>query len=359
MPAPLPVRIPLLNPNEVEAALAGLHVREGQSVRAGEVLATLETTKSTGELAAERDGFVIGLRRREGDSLRAGEVLCYLADAPGDPLPEAPSAPAEEALPTGLRISRPALALAQQHGLDLERLPRERFVTEGDVRALLGAVLPEIEVPPGKEGVIVYGGGGHGKSLVELVRLLPAYAVVGVVDDGLPPGAQVLGAPLLGGGSVLAELAGKGVRLAINAVGGIGDLAPRLKVFERLAEAGFTCPAVVHPTAFVEASAQLAQGVQVFPHAYVGSAAQVGFGAIVNTGAIVSHDCALGDFTNISPGAMLAGGVQTGERVLVGMGATVNLGVKIGSGARVGNGATVKADVPAGSVVRAGTIWPA
>ena len=117
----------------------------------------------------------------------------------------------------------------------------------------------------------------------------------------------------------------QGVRLAVNAVGGIGDVAVRIKIFQRIAQAGFACPAVVHPTAFVEASAQLSPGVQVFPHAYVGSDVRVGFGSIINTGAIVSHDCILGDYTNLSPGAILAGAVQVGSGALIGMGATINL----------------------------------
>jgi acetyltransferase EpsM len=213
-------------------------------------------------------------------------------------------------------------------------------------------------VPADPTAIIIYGGGGHGKSLIDLLRALGSYHLAGVVDDGKPAGGDVLGVPLLGGGEVLGELYRSGVRMAVNAVGGIGNLAPRLQVFGRLAEAGFDCPGVVHPAAWVEPSASLAKGVQVFPHAYVGSDAHVGFGCIVNTGAILSHDVVLGDYSNISPGAILAGAVEVGERALIGMGVTINLEVKVGAGARIGNGATIKRDVPAGSVVHAGTIWP-
>jgi sugar O-acyltransferase (sialic acid O-acetyltransferase NeuD family) len=150
----------------------------------------------------------------------------------------------------------------------------------------------------------------------------------------------------------------QGVRLAINAVGGIGDLTIRVQVFQKLARAGFTFPAVLHPTAFVESSSSISAGVQVFPHSYVGSDARIGFGCIINTNAVVSHDCILDDYANISPGALLAGEVRIGNRVLVGMGATINLRVQVGAGARIGNGATVKEDVPEKGIVRAGASWP-
>jgi UDP-3-O-[3-hydroxymyristoyl] glucosamine N-acyltransferase len=131
-----------------------------------------------------------------------------------------------------------------------------------------------------------------------------------------------------------------------------------VRVFSRLLEAGFACPTVVHPAGWVEGSASLAPGSQVFAHAYVGSAAEIGFGVIVNTGAVISHDCRVASYANISPGAILAGGVHVGEGVLIGMGVTVNLNVKVGPGAGLGNSSVIKEDVPAGGVVRAGTVWP-
>jgi hypothetical protein len=130
---------------------------------------------------------------------------------------------------------------------------------------------------------------------------------VGVVDDGLPKGEMVMGLPVLGGEAALPELYSRGVRLAVNAVGGIGDVSVRVKVFQKLAQVGFACPAVAHPSAFIEPSATLSAGVQVFPHAYVGSEARLGYGAIVNTG-IVSHDYVLQGHS-ISPQG-LAGAVQ-------------------------------------------------
>lgn len=381
------VRVPLLNPNEPDALLAGLHVADGQQVQRGDPLCTLETTKSTAEVQAEREGYVAGLRVETGQTVRAGEILLFLADSPDEqPEAEAPQLNPEavQELPQGLRITQTALALARREGVDLFVLPIGPLVTESMVRsrvsprpgegALSDSRSAGIGPHPGsaairgdlarEEGVFdptaifVYGGGGHGKSLIDLLRSLGMFRIVGIVDDGIEKGREIMGLPVLGGAEALSDLLAKGVRLAVNAVGGIGNIGVRVAVFRKLAEAGFTCPALVHPSAWVEPGAELAPGVQVMPHAYVGSEAQVGFGAIVNTGAIVSHDCRLGNFANIAPGAMLAGEVTIGAGALIGMGVTVTLGVTVGAGARIGNGATVKRDVPAGGVVPAGSIWP-
>lgn len=351
----IPVIVPQVNPNELEAQLIELNAVNGTRVHKGQVLAVLETTKSAQDVTAEVDGFILGLTACVGDRLTAGTVLAYLAARPDAPLP---SVDAEEAsAPADLRITKPAKYLALSLGIELGTLPKGQLITEAFIRGLQKpASAPAREYDPNK--LVIFGAGGHGKTLAELVKAMRRYELVGFLDDRTDLPAQILGVPFLGGSGKLSDLLAQGIGQAVNAVGGIGQIAPRLEVFERLRAAGFLFPAVFHPSAVIEPSAELAGGVQVFAQAYVGTDSKAGFGCIINTGAIVSHDCVLGDYVNLSPGAILAGAVTVGERALIGMGVTVNLEVNIGAGARIGNGATVKADVPEGAIVRAGSVWP-
>jgi sugar O-acyltransferase (sialic acid O-acetyltransferase NeuD family) len=363
----IPIKIPLLNPNEPEALLASLAAAEGAELKPGQVLAVIETTKSTGEVEAEASGYLVGLRYTEGETLQAGDVLGYIGDTPNAKDPSLPPwadihiAKAEgQTELTGLRITEPARELALAEALALEDLPQGPLVTRQMVIDLLSQAKPgpKTAIPEDEKRLVIYGAGGHGCSLAAMVRHSEDYEILGFLDDGLPVDTQVDGLIMLGGGEKLAELAQAGICLAVNGVGGVGDLPARLAVYEKLAKAGFHCPSVIHRTAFLEESAVLADGVQVYPFAYIGIRVQVGYGCIINTGAIVSHDCSLAPYVNLSPGATLAGGVTVGEAALIGMRATVNLNVSIGKRARIGNGATVKADVPDGGIVPAGTIWP-
>ena len=362
----IPIKIPLLNPNEPEALLASLAVNEGERVKQGQTIAVIETTKSTGEVVTEQDGFLVGLRFDEGDTLQAGQVLAYLGDSPqaSDPslIPWKKAPSAEDVTPEvgGLRITAPARKLALARGLSLDSLPQDTLITTERVKTLLERSAPvrSDQIPNNEKRLLIYGAGGHGRSLAALIRKNDDYQLVGFVDDGYPACETMAGLPLLGGREALAEQAERGVRMAVNGVGGIGDLQTRLSVYDLLAQEGFYIPKMIHPTSFIEANAVLGDGVQVFPFAYVGTDVKVGFGCIINTGTIVSHDCVLADYVNLSPGATLAGGVTLGEGALVGMRATINLGVHVGIEARIGNGATVKTDVPDGGVVPAGTIWP-
>ncbi len=209
-----------------------------------------------------------------------------------------------------------------------------------------------------KERILLYGGGGHAKTLIDLIRALGTFELAGIVDDRLSRADSVMGVPVIGTSADLARLRAEGIGAAVNAVGGIGNPDVRWQVFERLIEAGFDQPALVHPRAFVEPSVSLDHAVQVLAGAYISSDSSVGFGTLLNAGAILSHDNHLGRCVNFSPGAACGGCVTVGDFTQVGMCATINAGVTVGRRVRIGNGATVKDDVPDGTRVYAGTIWP-
>src|SRR5512133_2278631 len=158
-----PVYVPLVNPNEQESILAQLCVVEGQKVNRGEVLAVFETTKSTLELTADREGFILGLQMKEGDNLAAGMRLCYLSAGKDATLPldepevETQKVPQKTTLPGELRITQPALGVAPQ------TFPKGILITEAAVRA---KVTP-LPVAANPNTLIIYGGGGHAKSLID------------------------------------------------------------------------------------------------------------------------------------------------------------------------------------------------
>ncbi len=95
--------------------------------------------------------------------------------------------------------------------------------------------------------VILYGGGGHGKQIIDLLRCTHALELIGILDDEKEAGTTVLDIPVLGGNELLYELSMRGIRQAVNGIGGIIDPTPRKTAFDRLRSAGFTCPPIVHP----------------------------------------------------------------------------------------------------------------
>jgi sugar O-acyltransferase (sialic acid O-acetyltransferase NeuD family) len=353
------ILVPLLNANEPEARVVAIHVQDGQAVEKGSTLFTLETTKAAAEVEAPESGFIRVLAK-EGDILAVGDRLAVVTETADEPI-DLPEKGGRPSAPTGdLRITKPARELAERLGIDLTALPSDRLVTESVVRGFAGRAsltLPVLEDIDPKKSILIYGGGGHAKSVMEMALAMGSYQIAGIVDDGIPAGTRVLGFPVLGTRDILPVLAGQGLRLAANGVGGIIDIQTRVKVFELLESCGFSFPALRHPRATVEASAIVGEGAQVFANAYVGSSAVLHPRCMINTSAVVSHDCEIGAYSHIAPGALLAGLVRVGERTLVGMGVTTAIGVKIGNRVRIGNGAIVLADVPDRTIIQVGRLW--
>jgi sugar O-acyltransferase (sialic acid O-acetyltransferase NeuD family) len=352
------ILVPLLNANEPEARLVGLHVKDGQHVKKGAILFTIETTKAVSEIESPETGVVLILAK-EGDTLAVGEKIAVITDTMEERIKI--ESGIQLSAPRGnLRITKPARKLAENLKLNLATLPTNCLVTEEVIRQVsrsaetLSVNLPSSENPY----LVIFGGGGHAKSIIDMVKQIDKYAIAGILDDDKTlTGKQVLGIPILGTRVLLAVLVERGIKLAANGVGGIIDIGVRVRIYNILESAGFTFPALIHPRATVEPSAKVGEGVQVFANAYIGSDSVLEPKCMVNTNAVVSHDCVIGGYTHIAPGVLLAGHVHVGKRTLIGMGVTTTIGVKIGSSVRIGNGAIVLADVPDKMVIQAGRYW--
>lgn len=201
--------------------------------------------------------------------------------------------------------------------------------------------------------LLIWGGGGHGKVVADLVR-----AVGGIVIGFVDAAPEKLGQPVEPGGGyvvlaqddLIARVKGGALPDGVDAVAlAVGHNATRLACLGALG--GGAASALVHPSVVISPSAQLGRGTVVFPAAVVNAAARIGDAAIINSGAIVEHDCVVGDGAHVSPGAVLTGGVSVGARSWIGAGATVVPGVRIGADVVVGAGAVVLRDVPDGATV--------
>ncbi len=353
------ILVPLLNANEPEARLVGVHVKDHQAVNKGLLLFTIETTKSASEIESPDTGF-IRLLAEEDDIVSVGERLAVITENVDDSIKIPVGGRLTSPTKSRLRITKPARALAESLGVALSALPTGTLITEDIVRQVAGKEEELRESFPASEKpyILVYGAGGHSKSVMELVLQNSIYTIAGIVDDDKRlKGKLVLGVPVLGTRALLPAIAGRGVLLAANGVGGIIDIALRVGIYKLLESSGFSFPILIHPRACVETSSKVEEGVQVFANAYVGAEAILHSRCMVNTNAVVSHDCEIGAYSHIAPGALLAGHVHVGERTLVGMGVTTTIGVKIGSGVRIGNAAIVLADVPDKMVIQAGRYW--
>lgn len=104
-------------------------------------------------------------------------------------------------------------------------------------------------------------------------------------------------------------------------------------------------PPLIHPRAYVSASAQLGPGVVVLAGAVVHSQARLGAHTIINSGAIVEHFAEIGAFCHLSPGVIAACRSKVGDSCFVGSGAILVPNSRVGEGCIIGAGSLVLGEI--------------
>jgi sugar O-acyltransferase (sialic acid O-acetyltransferase NeuD family) len=199
--------------------------------------------------------------------------------------------------------------------------------------------------------IVLVGGGGHCRSLIEVVEASGAYRVAGIVDVAAHRNRTTLGYPWLGEDADLPDLIRRYPAFLV-AVGQLGMPALRERLFRLLDARGAPLITLRAPTATLSRHAVLGKGTVLFHQACVNAGARIGVNAIINTAALVEHDAEVGDHCHISTGARVNGGCRIGARCFVGSGAVLREGVRLAEGSVVGAGAVVVHDTkPYGAYV--------
>ncbi len=199
--------------------------------------------------------------------------------------------------------------------------------------------------------LLLLGGGGHCRSVIDVIECGGNYSVRGIVQPLTDGNEPVLGYPVLGDDTVLANLLNQGAD-ALVTVGQIRTASLRRRLYEQLLVLKARLPIVVSPLAHVSRHARLGPGSVVLHGAIVNAAARVDVNAIINTQALLEHDVSVGQHCHIATGAKVNGGVCIGDGCFIGSGAIIHQGVCIGNDCVIAAGAVVTNDLPANTLFR-------
>jgi sugar O-acyltransferase (sialic acid O-acetyltransferase NeuD family) len=171
------------------------------------------------------------------------------------------------------------------------------------------------------KNIILIGGGGHCKSVIDVIEQEGRFEIVGIVDKPELLGSNVLGYSVIGNDFDLDSLAKK-YQYALITVGQIKSPSLRIKLFDLAAKAGFTLPSIISPNAYVSEHSSIGNGVVVMHNAIVNASASIGDNCIINSKALIEHDCLISKHCHISTNATINGGVTVESGCFVGSTAT-------------------------------------
>ena len=156
------------------------------------------------------------------------------------------------------------------------------------------------------KSLLILGAGGFGHMIQETARLL-GYEKAVFLDDAVK-GPDVVG-KCCDYESFLQQYD--------TAVAALGDNNMRLHWTEKLMEAGYHVPAIIHPSAVVSPSASIGNGSFIMQRAVVNTHTIVEHGVLINSGAVVDHDSHIGCGAHIGLGSVVKANCSIAPKVKV------------------------------------------
>ena len=175
--------------------------------------------------------------------------------------------------------------------------------------------------------IVLIGGGGHCKSVIDVIEQEGSFEIAGIVDKPELFGSSILGYPVIGSDLDLKNLAKK-YRNAMITVGQIKSPLLRIKLYELANESGFL-PSVISPTAYMSKHSKIGNGSVVMHNATVNANVSIGDNCIINSKALIEHDCYVSNHCHISTNAIVNGNVKIESNCFIGSSATIRESITI------------------------------
>ncbi len=198
------------------------------------------------------------------------------------------------------------------------------------------------------EKIVVIGYGGHAKSVIDSLKAIGEYDIVGYTDieDKHAEDIQYLGKD-----DSLPILFKNGVHKAVFGLGFMGRSELRNNLYEYVKSIHFDLPVIIDPSAVVSEKTEIGEGTFIGKRAVVNADAIIGKMCIINTGSIVEHENRIGDYTHLAVGSVLCGRVCIGSQCLIGANSTIIQEVKIGNCTIVGAGTVVTRNIGENEII--------
>lgn len=194
-----------------------------------------------------------------------------------------------------------------------------------------------------KHPLILIGGGGHCKSVIEVAEST-GYEIKGILDMPDEVGKEVLpGHKVIGTDDEIPQYVEECD--FIITVGFIKNPALRIKLYNKVKAAGGRLATIIASTAHVSKYAELGEGTVIMHQAFVNAGAKIGDNCIINTFVNIEHDAEVSNQCHISTGTMVNGECKIGENCFIGSQSVCANCIEIASDIIVGAGSVVRKSI--------------
>ncbi|HCY74474.1 MAG TPA: serine acetyltransferase [Ignavibacteriales bacterium] len=194
-----------------------------------------------------------------------------------------------------------------------------------------------------KNKIVLIGGGGHCKVIINTIKKLNNFEILGYTDN--TDKGFLLGVKYLGTDSALLDIIKENKNCsAVIGVGGVTISNKRQEIYKMLKEMEFELPVIISRDAVISEDVSIGEGTVVLEDAIINVSSQIGKCVIVNNGAIIEHGCVINDFAHLTPMTRISSGVNIGNNSFIGSGAIISRNRKVLENCFIGAGAVLVSD---------------
>ncbi len=195
-----------------------------------------------------------------------------------------------------------------------------------------------------KPEIILIGGGGHCKAIIDVIETENKYVIAGIIDVPKKLGQEVFGYKIIGNDSQISKFA-KLYKYFCITVGYVKSPTLRIKLFNIVKAAGGELPIIISKNAHVSNHSKIGEGAVIMHHVVINAGAEVGKNCIINNKALIEHDCKIGNNCHISTNAIVNGTCEVAENCFIGSNTVLNNNISVIQNVIIGAGAVVTKNI--------------
>jgi len=181
-----------------------------------------------------------------------------------------------------------------------------------------------------KESIVLVGGGGHCKSVIDVIEQENKYIIVGIIDQQEKIGQKVLGYPIIGCDDDLEKLSKQYNNFVIT-VGQIKSAKVRIKLYNKIKSLDGYLPTIISPISYISKHTIIGEGNVIMHNVIINANVNIGVNNIINSSSLIEHDTIIGNHNHISTKAVVNGTCEINNEVFIGSGAILHNNITIKS----------------------------
>jgi sugar O-acyltransferase (sialic acid O-acetyltransferase NeuD family) len=192
--------------------------------------------------------------------------------------------------------------------------------------------------------IILIGGGGHCKSVIEVIESTEIYRIIGILDVKEKVGKKVLNYEIIGSDNDIEQFLKQTKNFCIT-VGQIKSSLIRTQLYEKIVKMGGVLPNIIASTAHISKYTTIGNGNVFMHHSFLNAGVKIGSNNIFNTKSLIEHDTEIGNNNHIATAAVINADCKIGNSCFIGSNAVLNRGISLKNDIIIGSGSVLSKNI--------------